>query len=99
MVGDTRQGWALLAAMLVVLMVFAWWRTGLRQTGNLLLAALGIDQTSTEHNPGGNMEGKETRFGIARSALFAPSPQPPHVGQWMPCTTRSHPSVGSSLCC
>ncbi len=39
--------------------------------GNPLLAALGIDQTSTQHNPGGNMEGKETRFGIARSALFA----------------------------
>ena len=71
MVGDTRQGWALLAAMLVVLMVFAMVAYWAEADGNPLLAALGIDQTSTQHNPGGNMEGKETRFGIARSALFA----------------------------
>ena len=57
--------------MLVVLMVFAMVAYWAEADGNPLLAALGIDQTSTEHHPGGNMEGKETRFGIARSALFA----------------------------
>ena len=71
MVGDTRQGWALLAAMLVVLMVFVIVAYRAEATGNPLLAASGIDQISSEHNPGGNMEGKETRFGIVRSALFA----------------------------
>ena len=71
MVGDTRQGWALLAAMLLLLVGFTMMAYWAEAAGNPLLAALGIDQTSTEHNPGGNMEGKEIRFGIARSALFA----------------------------
>jgi K+-transporting ATPase ATPase A chain len=65
MVGDSRQGWALLAAMLVLLVAatgFAYWAEA---NGNPLLAALGVDQTM------GNMEGKEVRFGTAMSALYA----------------------------
>jgi len=71
MIGDTRQGWAILAAMMVVLVsfqLFAYWAEA---KGNPRIAALGVDQTATDLNPGGNMEGKEVRFGIARSALFA----------------------------
>jgi potassium-transporting ATPase potassium-binding subunit len=71
MVGDTRQGWAVLAAMVILfaslLTVLAW----NEQRGNPLLPALGVDQTASASQAGGNMEGKETRFGIAASALFA----------------------------
>ena len=71
MVGDTRQGWAILAAMMVieVAMIGAcyWAEAG----GNPAIARLGVDQTSTSLAPGGNMEGKEVRFGEANSALWA----------------------------
>jgi K+-transporting ATPase ATPase A chain len=71
MVGDTRQGWAVFAAMLILfvslLSVAAW----SEQRGNPQLARLGVDQAASTKQPGGNMEGKETRFGIAASALFA----------------------------
>ena len=69
MVGDTRQGWAVFAAMLILfvaLLSVAAWN---EQRGNPQLAGLGVDQTGNQ--PGGNMEGKETRFGIGASALFA----------------------------
>ena len=71
MVGDTRQGWAILAAMTILFVAlllpaeYAEWK------GNPALAALGIDQTANDAQPGGNMEGKEMRFGIANSALWA----------------------------
>jgi potassium-transporting ATPase potassium-binding subunit len=71
MVGDTRQGWALLAVMTIVfatLLSVAVWS---ERSGNPMFAAMGIDQIQTEVNPGGNMEGKEVRFGIANSALWA----------------------------
>ena len=71
MVGDVRQGWAILAAMLVVLVSFVFLAYGSEAAGNPRLAALGVDQHASALNPGGNMEGKEVRFGIARSALFA----------------------------
>jgi potassium-transporting ATPase potassium-binding subunit len=71
MVGDTRQGWAVFAAMLILfvslLSVAAW----SEQRGNPQLARLGVDQVASTKQPGGNMEGKEARFGIAASALFA----------------------------
>lgn len=71
MVGDTRQGWALLAAMTIILVIFLVGAYAAEAAGNPRLAALGIDQTATALNPGGNMEGKEVRFGIVNSALWA----------------------------
>ena len=71
MAGDTRQGWAILAAMLIVLVSFQLFGYWAEAAGNPRVAALGVDQTATDLNPGGNMEGKEVRFGVARSALFA----------------------------
>jgi K+-transporting ATPase ATPase A chain len=71
MVGDTRQGWAVFAAMLILfvaLLSVAAWN---EQRGNPQLAGLGVDQAASATQSGGNMEGKETRLGIAASALFA----------------------------
>jgi potassium-transporting ATPase potassium-binding subunit len=71
MIGDTRQGWALLAVMLIILIPGILLTYYAEASGNPQLASLGIDQRTTEINPGGNMEGKEARLGIAPSALFA----------------------------
>lgn len=71
MVGDTRQGWAILAAMTLVFVAMVLVTVAAEQDGNPALAALGVDQTASALQPGGNMEGKETRFGIANSALWA----------------------------
>ncbi|SRR5579871_3959605 len=71
MVGDTRQGWALLAAMLILFTALATVGYVAERQGNPLIAAQGIDQLAGPMQSGGNMEGKETRFGIAASALFA----------------------------
>jgi K+-transporting ATPase ATPase A chain len=71
MVGDTRQGWAVLTAMLILLIIFVGCTYAAESAGNPLFTKLGADQTTTAINPGGNMEGKEVRFGIARSSLFA----------------------------
>lgn len=71
MVGDTRQGWALLAVMTIVLVALLSVAIWAEQGGNPMLAKLSIDQTQSAINPGGNMEGKEVRFGIVNSALWA----------------------------
>ena len=71
MVGDRRQGWALLAAMTVMFVVMAIFVAPQEQAGNPLLRPLGVDQATSTLQPGGNMEGKEARFGIAASTLFA----------------------------
>jgi K+-transporting ATPase ATPase A chain len=71
MVGDTRQGWAVLAAMTVLFVVMAIAAMAFEQQGNPLFAAADIDQSASATQAGGNMEGKETRFGIADSGLFA----------------------------
>ena len=71
LVGDTRQGWVILAAMLILFVPLAVTAFHVEQQGNPLLATLGIDQSASAAQSGGNMEGKETRFGIAASALFA----------------------------
>jgi K+-transporting ATPase ATPase A chain len=71
MVGSTRQGWAILAAMLLLLWVPLGLAYASEQSGNPALTSLGVDQTASTTNPGGNMEGKEVRFGIANSALWA----------------------------
>ena len=71
MVGDVRQGWAVLAAMTVILVVMLAVAVWAEQSGNPALAGLGVDQTAGNAQPGGNMEGKEIRFGIPNSALWA----------------------------
>jgi potassium-transporting ATPase potassium-binding subunit len=71
MVGDTRQGWALLAAMLLLFILFGGLITISETTGNPHLAALGLDMRAGERQAGGNMEGKEARFGVVASALMA----------------------------
>ncbi len=71
MVGDMRQGWALFAAMLLVVIIGIMVAYGSESAGNPRLAALGVNQTASDTNPGGNMEGKEVRFGVANSALWA----------------------------
>jgi len=65
LVGDTRQGWAVLAAMTIMFVVLAYGAMYYEQQANPLLTQLGVDPLA------GNMEGKETRFGIADSGLFA----------------------------
>ena len=70
-VGDSRQGWAVLAAMTVIFVMAVVAITPAEQAGNPLLLPLGMDQTASALQSGGNMEGKETRFGITASALFA----------------------------
>jgi potassium-transporting ATPase potassium-binding subunit len=71
MVGDTRQGWALLATMTILLICFIPIGLWAEQSGNPAFTGLGIDQTSGAGQSGGNMEGKETRFGIANSVLWS----------------------------
>ncbi len=70
-VGDPRQGWAVLAAMIVMFVMAVIAITPAEQAGNPLLSPLGVDQVSSLAQAGGNMEGKETRFGINASSLFA----------------------------
>jgi K+-transporting ATPase ATPase A chain len=71
LVGDTRQGWALFWAMAVMFLIGVFIAYGAEQAGNPMLAKLGVESEPTAIQSGGNMEGKETRFGIAASALFA----------------------------
>ncbi len=71
MVGDTRQGWAIFAAMMIIfvpLMVGCVWA---EHAGNPKFAALGVNQSPSALMSGGNMEGKETRFGVTDSAIWA----------------------------
>lgn len=71
MVGDMRQGWAILGAMTVLFVVLTAVVMGAEQQAHPGMAALGVDQGASLLQAGGNMEGKETRFGISASALFA----------------------------
>jgi K+-transporting ATPase ATPase A chain len=71
MVRDTRQGWAVLSAMTVVFVVMLSLCVWSEYRGNPRIAALGVDVTASDRQPGGNMEGKEVRFGEANSALWA----------------------------
>jgi len=71
MVGDNRQGWALLSAMTIVLVTLMVLCTWSEQAGNPRFASIGVDQSASDLQPGGNMEGKEARFGIVNSAIWA----------------------------
>jgi len=70
-VGDPRQGWAVLAAMTILFVAAVTAVIPAEQAGNPVVAALGVDQAGSALQSGGNMEGKEVRFGIDASALFA----------------------------
>ena len=71
MVKDTRQGWALFAAFSVMFLIGVFVAYHFEQGGNPILTNMGIQSAATSGQAGGNMEGKEVRFGIANSALFA----------------------------
>jgi K+-transporting ATPase ATPase A chain len=70
LVGDTRQGWALFSAMLIMFLAGVAVVLPVEQNGNPLLSQLGVDQALSNLQTGGNFEGKETRFGMSASALF-----------------------------
>jgi K+-transporting ATPase ATPase A chain len=71
MIGQTRQGWALVAAMLLLFVPLLLACIHAEQSGNPVLARLGVDQAAGIAQPGGNMEGKEARFGITSSGIWA----------------------------
>jgi len=71
MVRDTRQGWAVFATMSLLFLAGVFICYPAEQAGNPNLAKLGVQNAATSVQPGGNMEGKEVRFGIAPSALWA----------------------------
>jgi potassium-transporting ATPase potassium-binding subunit len=71
MVGDRRQGWALFAVMSILFVVGAGSTVIAEQSGNPQFTAMGIDTAASSAQSGGNMEGKEVRFGIVESALWA----------------------------
>lgn len=71
MVGDMRQGWALFASMGILFLIGVAVAYGAESAGNPALTAIGADQALSPWQPGGAMEGKEVRFGIAASMLFS----------------------------
>lgn len=71
LIGDTRQGWVILGAMTFVFLILVVVTVSAEQQGNPTLTALGVDQAVSHQQSGGNMEGKETRFGIVNSSLWA----------------------------
>ena len=71
MVGDERQGWTILATMTLLFVVAVVSITIFEQQGNPSLSSQGVDQVASAMQSGGNMEGKEARFGVVTTALFA----------------------------
>jgi K+-transporting ATPase ATPase A chain len=71
MVGDLRQGWAVLGAMTLIFVAMTAVVFVAEQQAHPVLQSLGVDQATTALQSGGNMEGKETRFGVTNSALWA----------------------------
>ncbi len=69
--GNTRQGWVILSAMMVLFCLGLGITYGSERLGNPALSSVGVSQAAGPDRPGGNMEGKEVRFGIAPSAIFA----------------------------
>ncbi len=86
MVKDRRQGWALLAAMLLIFIPCLLIVTAIEQKGNPLIEKLGVNQTASTYQPGGNMEGKEARFGVVSSTIWS-----------VATTSASNGSVNSML--
>lgn len=73
MVKDKRQGWAILAAMMIIFLPCLWGCLQIEQNGNPLFNKLGVDQGASDLQSGGNMEGKEMRLGVVNSAIWAVS--------------------------
>jgi K+-transporting ATPase ATPase A chain len=71
MTGSIRQGWVLFAAMSILFLLGAFFCYRFEQSGNPMVARIGVQEKASNSQPGGNMEGKETRFGIPGSTLFA----------------------------
>ena len=71
MVRDTRQGWAIFAACSLMFFAGLFVVYSQEQAGNPILTGLGVENAATATQPGGNMEGKEVRFGIPASSIFA----------------------------
>ncbi len=71
MVGDRKQGWVVLSAMIIIFIPLCLFATIQEQKGNPKFNTLNIDQLASTLHSGGNMEGKETRFGILNSTLWA----------------------------
>jgi len=71
MVGDTRQGWALWAAMTLIFVPMLWLCVASEQSGIPAISKMGVSQVATAFQAGGNMEGKEVRFGVASSGIWA----------------------------
>ena len=70
MIGDRRQGVAVLAAMTIAFALACWGEISAEQAGNPLFSTLSVDQRASDGQAGGNAEGKEVRFGIAQSGIF-----------------------------
>ncbi len=70
MVGDNRQGWAIIASMTIILTLFICLTYYAESNPNPFLSSIHVNQVANSSNPGGNMEGKEVRFGIANSAMW-----------------------------
>ncbi len=98
MVGDTRQGWAILAAMTIIFVALLAVAVWAEQSGNPAIASLGVDIKQSNINPGGNMEGKDVRFGVANSALWATATTPLPTARSTRCTTRTCRWAGWSRC-
>jgi K+-transporting ATPase ATPase A chain len=71
MIGNRRQGWVLYGVMAAMVILFLPLTVMPEQTGTPMLANAGVELTATSTQPGGNMEGKEVRFGVAQSGMFA----------------------------
>ncbi len=89
MVGDTRQGWAILTVMMIFIIAFTWFAYAAESTGNLKLAPLGVDQTASNLQPGETW--REKKFALARSIqpCGLRSPRQPPTDRSTRCTIRS----------
>ncbi len=97
-VGDTRQGWAVLAAMVILLVPLVGLAEYNEQAGNPLIAHLGVDQGASALQSGGNMEGKETALASAPRPCSPPWPPRRPRAQWIQYTTPSRRWAVSRRC-
>ena len=94
MVGSARQGWAIFAVMFLLWGGAAATAVAAEQHPNPVVARTGVDQAASTAQSGGNMEGKEVRFGVAPPARSRPRPPAPPPARSTPSTTPIPPSAG-----